>query len=167
MAGGPEPEEPEKPNPERPANPRPEPQPEPDPVLCERPPERERWDAARCDCAAIECKALANGIPVCRDAGVAGARMDAKADRVRLVSGDGGNEKFKTECEDWNAYLGFMKVDKYDSFDYWAGMSLPENTFVPEGFDLYDFPKGALAGYSAKKMMQLDFMATVLDVKNT
>ena len=54
------------------------------------------------------------------------------------------DEKFKSEYENWNAYLGFMKVDKYGSFDYWIGMLLPENTFVPEGFDHYDFSRGTL-----------------------
>ncbi|MCL2007502.1 MAG: hypothetical protein FWG77_05395 [Treponema sp.] len=55
------------------------------------------------------------------------------------------DDKFKAEYEDWNAYLGLMKVDKSGSLDYWIGMLLPKETTVPERFFHFDFPKGSLA----------------------
>ena len=37
-----------------------------------------------------------------------------------------------------NGYLGWMRSDLQNSFEYWIGMFLPVNTQVPEGFDYID-----------------------------
>lgn len=42
-----------------------------------------------------------------------------------------------------NGYLGLMGCsEKENSFQYWIGIFLPENTTVPENYDFIDIPEG-------------------------
>jgi len=54
------------------------------------------------------------------------------------------DEDFKNVYEDWGAYLGLYRFEKDDTYEYYIGMLLPENTTVPEGFEHIDFPKSTL-----------------------
>ena len=49
-----------------------------------------------------------------------------------------------TLFENGNDNIGLMR-DNNGEFEYWIGKFMPENTIVPEGFNYYDFPKGAFA----------------------
>jgi hypothetical protein len=46
--------------------------------------------------------------------------------------------------DDGDAEVGLLRYNKNGEFEYWIGLFMPENTPVPNGFEYYDFPKGAL-----------------------
>jgi predicted transcriptional regulator YdeE len=50
----------------------------------------------------------------------------------------------KTIFEDGDAYIGLMRGEDAESFEYWIGIFMPSGTNVPEGYDYHDFPKSTL-----------------------
>jgi len=54
------------------------------------------------------------------------------------------NEDFKIRYTDWGAYLGLYRFDKDDTYEYYIGMFLPDNTPVPKDFEHIDIPTSAL-----------------------
>jgi len=50
-------------------------------------------------------------------------------------------EELKDIYEDYEAEIGLVRGSG-DSFEYWIGKFMPENTVIPEGFKHIDFPKG-------------------------
>ncbi|MDR2546381.1 MAG: GyrI-like domain-containing protein [Lachnospiraceae bacterium] len=51
----------------------------------------------------------------------------------------------KDTYEDGDATIGLMREENgFDSFEYWIGYFVPENTKVPEGFTYVDFPESEL-----------------------
>jgi predicted transcriptional regulator YdeE len=53
-------------------------------------------------------------------------------------------DKFRKEYQDADAYLGFMKYEENEPFQYWIGIFLPENTQVPEEYEYFDIPDSTL-----------------------
>lgn len=53
---------------------------------------------------------------------------------------------FKVSYREGDAPIGLMreKGHDFDTFEYWIGYFMPENTTVPEGFQYVDFPKSDL-----------------------
>ncbi len=54
---------------------------------------------------------------------------------------DGNTSK---TCEDGAAYIGYMRCNDGEPFEYHIGMFMPEGTEVPEGFVHIDVPKSTL-----------------------
>jgi len=46
--------------------------------------------------------------------------------------------------EDRGAYIGLLRNKSKESFQYWIGMFLPENTETPKGFAHINFPKSEI-----------------------
>jgi hypothetical protein len=53
-------------------------------------------------------------------------------------------KSIKTIYEDGDAYIGLEKYKEGEPFEYWIGMLMPENTFVPDGYMFQDFSQGSL-----------------------
>jgi len=47
--------------------------------------------------------------------------------------------------EGGNAYIGLVKHNGSEVIEYWIGMFMPQNTGVPQGYAMIDFPKSNLA----------------------
>ncbi len=53
-------------------------------------------------------------------------------------------EDFKNTYEDSFSYAGLIRCGYGGPLQYWIGMFLPDDTYVPEGYDYVDFPAARL-----------------------